>query len=180
MHAPRIRIALLAALIAVAVACGGGPGGAANDPSGAVTGALNAASSGGMAKLADYACAAHKGDIAAAFGGSDLGSLTAAGIKPEDLFSAFTVAFSNVSTKEVSKTDTTAKVHVTADMKMTIDQAKFKTIMKTVMAAQGLPADDATLDAAITAMSTQFAAGQKLDEDVDVVNEGGKWLICSN
>lgn len=169
--------ALIASLIVTLVACGGSPA-PANDPVGTVNAALAAAQSSGIGKLADFACAAHKNDIAGAFGGGDLSALSAAGIKPEELFGAMTMSFANVSAKEVSKTDTTAKVHVTGDMKITIDKEKFKTIAKAMFTAQGLPADDTTVNAMVDAMSGQLSSTQKLDEDISVVNEGGKWLIC--
>jgi hypothetical protein len=173
------RVAAVAFALAISLgACGGGPGGAAaNDPSGVVSAALAAAQSGGIGKLADFACAAHKNDIMGAFGG-DAGSLTAAGLKAEDVFGAMSMSVANVTTKEVSKTDTTAIVHVTGDMTINVDKEKFKAVAKTLLAAQGLPADDATIDAMVSAMATSLSKTQKLDEDVKVVNEGGKWLVC--
>jgi hypothetical protein len=173
----RSRAALAMAMLLAIAACSGPPG-SANDPAGAVSGAFAAAQSGGLAKLTDFACAAHKNDMLEALGGADVSGLTEAGIKPEDIASAMTVAFSNIATKEVSKTDTTATVHVTGDMAMKVDAEKFKTIAKAMFTAQGLPADDATINAMVTAMAAQMSTTQKLDEDVQVVNEGGKWLIC--
>jgi hypothetical protein len=143
-----------------------------------VSAAFSAAQTGGIAKLADFACAAHKSDIAAAFGGANLSALGVAGIKPEDIAGALTMSFANVTTKEVTKTDTEATVHVTSDMKLSIDKDKFKALMRTVMAAQGLPVDDATLDTMLTAMAAQIGTSTKFDEDVKVVKEDGKWLIC--
>lgn len=173
------RVAALAVVLALTFgACGGGPGGAANDPTGAVSGALAAAQSGGLGKLADFACAAHKDDIMGALGGGNMGALTAAGVKPEDIFGAMTVSFANVTTKEVSKTDTAAKVHVTGDMSIKIDPEKFKTVAKAMFTAQGLPADDATIDAMVSGMANSLSSTQKIDSDINVVNEGGKWLLC--
>ena len=63
-------------------------------------------------------------------------------------------------------------------MTVTVDPAKFKPILKTILQAQGLPNDDATIDAALTAMSGSLTNSQALDEDVKLVNENGKWLIC--
>lgn len=182
MRSIRLRrgaaLAFVLALVVSLGACGSTPA-VANDPSGAVQGALSAVSSGGIGKLADFACAAHKNDVLGAFGGgADLGALTAAGIKPEDIYSAMSFSVANVATKEVTRSDTTATVHVTGDMAIKIDPEKFKTIAKAMFTAQGLPADDATINAMVNAMATQMSSTQKLDEDVKVVNEGGKWLIC--
>jgi hypothetical protein len=176
-HLRRLAALVFAAALALG-ACGGGPAGNANDPSGVVNAAFAAAQSGGLGKLTEFACAAHKDDIAGAFGGGDLGALAAAGIKAEDIFGAMTMSFSNITTKEVAKTDTKATVHVTGDMQINIDKEKFKTIAKTMFTAQGLPADDATINTMVDAMATQMSKTQKLDDDVEVVNEGGKWLLC--
>ncbi len=178
MGSIRARAALLGALMLVAVACGSTPGAAANDPAGSVQAAISAVQSGGFAKVTDFTCAAKKSDLTNAFGTGGLGALTQAGINPTDMFNAMTLAFENVATKEVSKTDKTAVVHLTADMKMTFDKDKMRAIMKTIMAANGAPTDDATLDAAMTAMTGSLSQSQKIDEDMNLVNEGGKWLIC--
>jgi len=179
MHSVYLRRAAALVLALTLAACGGSPA-VANNPAGSVQAAMTAVSSGGFGKMAEFTCAAKKNDLANAFGGGNLGALEAAGVKAEDIFNAMSVSFSNIATQEVSKTDTTAKVHVTADMKMTVDQEKFKTILKTMMAAQGQPVDDATINAAMSAMATSLSQTQKVDQEIDVVNEGGKWLICDS
>lgn len=170
--------ALVIALVLALGACSGTPAANTDNPAGTVSAAFAAAQSGGITKLADFACAAHKNDIAEAFGGADLSGLSALGIKPEDITGAMAMSFENVTTKEVTKSDTAATVRVTADMKITIDKDKFKALMKTAMVAQGQPVDDATLDTMLTAMSSQISRSQKLDEVVNVVKEDGKWLLC--
>jgi hypothetical protein len=174
------RVAALAFALALAIgACGGAPGGgAANDPQGVVTAAFAAAQSGGITKLTDFACAAHKNDITGAFGGANAGALTAAGLKAEDVFAAMSMTFANTTTREVSKTDTAAVVHVTSDMTINVDKDKFKALVKTMMQAQGQTVDDAQIDAIIGPMAATLSKTQKLDEDINVVNEGGKWLLC--
>ena len=173
----RVVALVVAGVISIA-GCSGGPGGPANDPAGSVSNALSAMSSGGLAKVSEFACAAHKDDVAKAFAGGNTSALTAGGLKPDDVFNAMSVSFSNVSAKEVSKNGNAAVVHVTADMKVAFDKDKFKGLLKTVLAAQGQPTDDATMDAAMTMMSGQLEQTQHMDEDVDDVNEGGKCLMC--
>lgn len=163
-------------LVAVLAGCGSAP--APADPAGTVRAAFDAAQAGGLGKLTDYACAARKGDFVGAFGGGDLDALEAAGLKAEDVFAAMSVKFENVVTKEVSRTDTTATVHITADMRMSMDRQKFRELIRTVLTAQGQPADDATLDKAVDLAEERLTQPQKLDNDVLVVKEGGKWLIC--
>src|SRR5690349_9956566 len=175
MAHPGLRSILLAGAL-VAAACSGSP--STNDPSGAVQAAMSAASSGGFTKLADFACAARKGDIANTFGGGNLAQIQQAGLDPTDLFNAMSLKFENVTTKEVTKSDTAATVHLTADLSISFDKDKLRAMMKTMLAAQGQPVDDSTLDTVMAMMATQLTRSQKIDEDVAVVNEGGKWLIC--
>ena len=178
MSAARVRLALLAVIVMVFAACGGA-GGPSSDPAASVKAAFDAAASGGLTKLDDFACAAQKGKIAEAFGGAaGVDTFTQAGIKLDDVMNAMTVKFDNVTAKETSRADTNATVHVTGNMTITVDPAKFKPILKAMLAAEGAPADDATIDAAMTAMSGSLSKSQPLDSDIKVVNEGGKWLIC--
>jgi len=174
-----LRAALLAAFVVLVAACGGG-GPSADDPAGSVSSALTAVSGGGFSKLADFTCAAKKGDIANALGGGagGMAQLEKAGVKADDLFNAMTITFANVSAKETSRNGTTATVHVTGDMTLTFDKDKMRAIMKQVLTTQGLPADDATVDTAMGAMGSQLTQTQHLDEDIAVTNEAGKWLIC--
>jgi len=171
------RSLLLGAVLVMAAACGGAP--AASDPSGTVQAALGAATSGGLAKLGDYTCAAKKGDLASAFGGVDTSALQAAGISLNDLLNALSMKFENVSTTEIAKSAAAATVHVTADLTVAFDKDKMRTIVKAMLAAQSQPVDDATLDVAMNAMSAQLSRSSKIDEDIQLVNEGGKWLVCS-
>jgi hypothetical protein len=178
MQTLRTRLALFAILAVLIAACGGAAGG--GDPASSVKSAFDAAATGGFAKLDDFACAAQKGKIAEAFGGAaGMDQLTNAGIKLDDVMNAMTIKFDNVATKETSRSDKNATVHVTGNMTVSVDPEKFKPILKQILTAQGLPADDATIDAAMTAMSSQLSKSQALDQDVKVVNENGKWLICN-
>ena len=175
-----LRSAALAVVVIVALAGCGAAAPSLSEPAGTVNAALDAAKSGGFAKLADYTCAAKKGDFASLFGASGgLSSLAAVGIDSNSLFDAIKVDFQDVKTTETSKTADKATVHVTGKSTITFDAAKMKEIFKKVMAANGQPADDATIDATIAAMSGQMSQSRTLDNDVNLVQENGKWLICS-
>ena len=168
--------ALVFALALALSACGGGS--SANDPAGVVQAAYAAVSSGGISKIQDYVCAAKKGNLASLFGESNMAQLTAAGVNPDELFGAMSVSFANVAVTQTAKTDTSATVTVTGDTTVTFDQAKFRNIMKTILAAQGQPTDDATLDKAMALMAGQLTQTRKMNDTVQLTNEGGKWLIC--
>lgn len=180
MSSFRVRhgAALAFVLAVVLAACGGAPGPAANDPAGTVQAAYAAVTSGGIAKMTDYVCAAKKGDIAKAFGGSGLDALTSAGVSANDFLSAMNVKFANLVVTQTAKTDTTATVTVAGDENVTFDSDKMRTVMKTLLTSQGKPTDDATLNLVMNAMTAQLAQTQKVNQTVQLVNEGGKWLIC--
>jgi hypothetical protein len=172
------RITILVASVLLAVGACGGSAGTGNDPQGVVKSAMEAVSSGGLTKLTDYVCAAKKNDLTTIFGQSGMSSLASAGIDPASFMNAMSVKVTNLATTEKARTDTTATVHVTGDTAITFDKDKMRELMKAVLTAQGKPTDDATLDLVMNAMGSQLTTTQKLDEDISVVNEGGKWLIC--
>lgn len=169
--------AMSIAMAVTLVGCGGAPAANANEPAGAVKAAFDAAQSGGIAKLADFACAKNKDDIADMFGGgaSQLGAL---GVDPNDVFDAMKIEFKDVQTTEKSKSGTSAVVHVTGSATVTLDPAKMREVLKGVLAAQGQPVDDATIDIAMNAMGSQLSQTQPMDEDINVVQEGGRWVLC--
>jgi hypothetical protein len=176
-------VALAAVLIVSLVGCsggiGGGVGGSQSDPAGAVKAAMDAAQSGGIAKLVDYTCEAKKGDIATLFGGgSSTGGLGALGLTADDIAAAMKMEFKDIQTTETSKSGNNAVVHVKGNMTITMDPAKMRELMKKVMQAQGQPIDDATLDTIMTSMASSMSTSQPLDEDIPVVQENGKWVIC--
>jgi hypothetical protein len=175
----RIALAMLVTTTLALAACGGTPA-AGTDPAGVVGSAFAAAESGGLSKLTDYACASQSGDLTSMFGGDSAGldQIKNAGIDPNELFDSMKVDFENIKTSETSKTDSAATVHVTGNATITFDDAKFREIMKKIFAANGVTADDAMIDAAMTSMAGQLSQSQEINEDVKLVQENGKWLIC--
>jgi hypothetical protein len=177
----RTMTAAFAAMLLTIAACGGGGplGGGSDDPVGVVNAAIAAAESGGFQKLADFSCAANKDDFANAFGGSgDLGSLTDAGVQADELFSAMKVDFQDVNATESSKTDSEATVHIKGKIALTFDEAKMKEIIKKVLEAQGVPATDQMVDLAMSQMGTALSQTQDIDDDLKLIKENGKWVVC--
>jgi hypothetical protein len=173
-----IAASLVAGLMTIA-ACSGTPGSGSDDPAGVVNSAIAAAESGGFQRLVEFSCAANKDDFANAFGGGDLSQLGAAGINPDELFGALKVDFQDVTATETSKSDTEAKVHLKGKMAISFDEAKMRELMKKVLEAQNLPATDQMIDVAMTSMSSAMSQTQDLDEDLALIKEDGKWVVCS-
>ena len=179
MQSRILRTAVVAVVLMVGVVgCGGGVANQ-SDPASAVKAGLDATQSGGITKLADYTCAAKKGELTNLFGAESLSNLSAAGVDVNEVFGAVKFDFKDVQTSEVSKSGDSAVVHLSGTMNVSIDEAKMRDVMKKVMEVQGQAVDDATLDMVIGAMTTQLSQPTPIDEDVTVVQEGGKWLICS-
>lgn len=179
MKARNFGSLVVAAALALALAaCAGAPAVSQSEPAGAVKAAMDAAQSGGVARLTEFACAARKNEISGLFGTGELGSLAALGVDANDVFDAVKMEFKDIQTTEKSRSGDNAVVHATGSMTITLDPTKMREIMKQIMEGQGQSVDDATLDAALAAMSSQLSQTQPLDEDIPVVQEGGKWLIC--
>jgi hypothetical protein len=170
-----IRLAAVALVALSVVACGGGGG----DPTAPVKDLVNLVETKQFAKVSDLACAAEKADIAQRF---DFTSAMAGGlgdgVDAQAVTDAMTVKFEEPLYKEVSKSGDKATVQLTGTLKVGFDQAKMAEVLKAALAAQGLPADDATIQAALGTMSTGLEQGQPVDSTVDLALENGKWLIC--
>jgi hypothetical protein len=70
-----VRATALALVVLLAATGCGGAGPNTSDPGGTVTAALDAAKSGGLAKVVDFTCTAKKGNIGSLFGAAGLGAL---------------------------------------------------------------------------------------------------------
>jgi len=174
----RARGMLLAAILLLVTACGGAA--STGDPAGSAGAALAAVNGKPITAMADYTCAAQRANLASGFGASGMAALQQAGVSLGDLLAAMTLNVSNVSTKEVTRSDTTATVHVTADLTVSFDQQKMRSILIQVLTAQGQVVDNATLDQGMAIINQQVSTPQHIDRDVQMTNEGGKWLICSD
>lgn len=176
----RTLSAVLAAAFLALGACSAFPGSNNDEPAGVVNAAMAAAESSGIAKLSDYACAASKDDIASALGaGGNVGDLSAAGIDIKELSDAMRFDFQDTTVTETSRTDTDATVHVKGKIALTFDAEKMKAVIKKVLAAQGIPADDNTVNIALSALTGQLSQTRDLDNDVKLTRENGKWLVCN-
>jgi hypothetical protein len=171
-------LGVLGALVIAVAACGGAPAGG-GEPAGVVTTALEATETGGLAKMADYTCAAQKANLTGVLGGTaDLSQLTAMGIDLPALMAAMKLNFEEVKATETSKTADKATVHVTGKVTVSFDEASFRPIVKQILEAQGVAADDAMIDQMLTSMAGQLSQTQTLDEDLNLIQEGGKWVVC--
>jgi len=129
--------------------------------------------------LRDYACAAKKGDVASAFGSGDMSQLTALGIDPNDVFNSMKIDFQDMAVTPVSASGSDATVHMKGKIAVTVDPAAARNLVKKILEAQNITATDEMIDAALSQMSGSFSQTNDIDEDVKMVQENGKWVICS-
>jgi hypothetical protein len=179
----RIRRSLLAPVGAVALAlavaaCGGAGPLAGSDPASVVTQAMSVIQQKDFNKLTELACAAQKDKIAEQF----TGGLSAAGggFDPAQILAAINIDTSKVSIGTPQVSGDNATVPLSGTMKITIDPQKLKPILAQALASQGLPTDDASVDAAMGMMGT--ISGQDIPMDnqpVKLVKENGAWKICT-
>jgi hypothetical protein len=167
------RLAMTVMLGFSVVGCGGSSGG--GEPVDPVKSVISAIEAKQFDKIADYACAAKKEEVKTQFNfGEQLaGSLSdVPGVKSDDIIAAMSFKFENVTYKEASRDGDKATVAMTGMMKMAIDKVKITDVLK---AAGG----DATMVDALTAgFDAMSGEGIPMDSTVEVVKEGGKWLIC--
>ncbi|MBA2570110.1 MAG: hypothetical protein H0V04_02895 [Chloroflexi bacterium] len=175
----RLTLALVALVIATACSAAA-PGGSTADPVGAVNKMISLIQAKQFSQLSTAVCAAKRAEIEAQFNpGAALGP-SASGVNPQQIVDAMTISFSNVQTALVSQTATTAVVSVKGSMNIAVDPAKMRDVVRSLLTAQGVPADDATVDQTLQSMTAAFADAQTIDSQVDVVNEGGQWLVCGD
>jgi hypothetical protein len=181
---PRRGIAarLLATVIALpilAAACSGGSplGGGGGDPASVVKEAMTVVQSKDLAKIGDLACAAKKDEVVKSLDfSSALGEGSA--IDSQQVLDAMSIDTSKVTVGQPTITGDTATVPVTGSMTMTVDPAKMKPIVKAQLEAQGLPADDAAIDAMMGMVGSFTGQPIPMDETMTLVKENGAWKIC--
>jgi hypothetical protein len=169
------RLAMAVMLGLSVLACGAGGGG--DDPTAPVKGVISAIGAKQFDKIADYACAAKKEQVKTQFDFATqmAGSLEGIpNVKATDIVNAMSFTFENVTYKEASRSGDTAKVTMAGTMKISIDKAKVTSILQ----AAGGAAAAAMVDTLTAGIDTMSGTGIPMDSTVDVVKEGGQWLIC--
>jgi hypothetical protein len=170
-----LGMALVLVLGVALAGCGGGGG--TGDPVSVVKEVTNAMQAKQWDKIADYACADKKDEIAKQFNFAE--SLAIPGVDTKKFSDALTIKFSSLDIKEESRSGNTAVVSMKGKLEVTVQPDMLKDVVKQALQASGqTDVTDAMVEAALSSMSDQFNFSQDMDEKVNVVNEGGKWLIC--
>ena len=174
------RLALVALLLVIVAGCDAvgltTPSLSADSPEGTVRMALDAVTDHDYAGLQRLTCSLTKDNaIAPFFGASGLTSVKAMGIKERELAAAMGIAYSDVSTKEIRRTDTEASVTLEATGTPTIDQAKMRPIVTKVLKVQSSKVTKAQVDAAMAALDL---SPTKFSTTLTLAKKGTGWVIC--
>jgi hypothetical protein len=174
------KLAFGLALVVMLSACGGSSGGAAGDPVAAVNNVITAMKAKQFSSIAPMICSAKRDEIAASLDPAAALASAAPGVAAQTILDAMAIDFSDVSVTQTSVSGDNAVVAVKGQMKITVDPAKMKEVVKAILLAQGLPADDATINMAMQSLTSEMASTKPIDSQVNVVKENGVWLVCDN
>ena len=182
----RRQLSILMFLVVVAglilSACGGGDGD--DDPTGVVKDLFKAIEDKKLDKIADYACAAQKEEVRETFdfGAAMAEQLGGADADADQILEMLTFKVSDLKVTEKSKSGDKAVVSVTGRLEMTVDPEKFKDLVRDMLKEQGMgDVSDELIDQFAGPALEQFEDfSTDLDEELEVVKEGGKWLICGD
>jgi hypothetical protein len=172
------RLLSSSALVLLAVAaCGGSsPLGGGGDPASVVKDALAVVQSKDLAKIGDLACAAKKDEVVESLDFSK--GLEGSGVDSQQVLDAMSIDTSKVTVGTPVINGDTATVPLSGSMTMSVDAEKMKPIVKAQLEAQGLPADDAAVDAMMGMVGAFTGQDIPMDQSMTLVKENGAWKIC--
>ena len=100
----------------------------------------------------------------------------------DQILEMLTFKVSDLKVTEKSKSGDKAVVSVTGRLEMTVDPEKFKDLVRDMLKEQGMgDVSDELIDQFAGPALEQFEDfSTDLDEELEVVKEGGKWLICGD
>jgi hypothetical protein len=170
-----VVLATLTVLGLLLSACGGGAGG---DPVSIVKDMMRAVQDERFDAIADFVCADEKEaiisqfDFRRAYGGSAENT--------QKMLDAIAFDLSGLTYEKTSESGDKAAVSVKGKLVAKVDREKIKSVIADLLAAQGMPTDDATVNQSIDLVAGQFESGQDISTDFDLVKEGGAWKICGS
>jgi hypothetical protein len=178
-----ILLSMVMALSLMLAACGGGDDDA-GDPVAVVKDMMQAVENKNFDNITDFACEADKEEVAQQFdfGAVIAASMSGADIDPQKVLDAMEFEFANAEYEEVSKSGDAAVVRAQGRLNITVNEEKFKELVRELLKAEGLEdVSDELLDQAMGPAMDQFESmGQDIDENFGLIKEDGKWVICES
>ena len=110
-------------------------------------------------------------------GGRTGGASRGGGIAREDIFGEMRGVFERGEKKEGTRTEKAPRFNSTGEMGSRSDPGSSNPFARGFSTARAA-AEEGTLTGMLSTWPRRFPPTQKLDEDIQVVNEDGKWLLC--
>jgi len=124
-----------------------------------------------------FFCARHAQGMAEAWDASFV-QVEEVGIDPQDLLDAFSFNFGELSYEETMRDESTARVRIYGPMWMEVDGEKLASFLKNAAIAQGRPVNEEEVSVLVALFSAMAGQETPVESDVQLVKEGGKWLVC--
>ncbi len=173
---PPVAVALLLALVAGLVACGGG----AATPDQVVAKAVTALVAKDVAGLRALSCAGQEEMLRSQLGiGGTAGDDLLPGLDINAVLDAVTIASADVQYGEPAIDGEVAEVNVTGTVEITFDREAVRPILEAVLRERGSTPTTEQLDAMLTALEA-YGHGLPVDQAIRLVRENGAWLICAD
>ena len=104
-----------------------------------------------------------------------------ADVDPQMVLDMLTLKVSNLGVEERSRSGDRATIHVKVHIEMAVDPEKFNALVQEVLKEQGFGevSDDMIQQSTGPILDSLDDLDVDLDDDLTVVKEDGKWLICS-
>lgn len=90
------------------------------------------------------------------------------------------LTFSDLQVSLVSQEGDTAVVRAQGAMRIEIDEAALRDLVRQMIAAGGEEPTEEQVDSMVDFMRSSMTGEQPLDEEIRVVREGGEWLVCDD
>jgi hypothetical protein len=174
MNAKKLVLIGLFLTLALA-ACGKGGGG--DEPAKVAENVMKALGKMDIDGASEFFCEARRTELEDALTG-DLGELEAMGMDADELLDAFKITLTDMKYEEKSQDGDKAIVHITGSMKLEFDSDKLKDFFKKAAEAAGETVTDEELDFIVEMIASSAAQEEDLDEDVELIKEDGKWVVC--
>jgi hypothetical protein len=151
---------------------------AADTPDAAVNAVLDAIVAKQFDQVGSLVCEEKRDEVLAQF---DLSaSFSSGGVDAQPLVDSMTLSIDGRDVSVLSEEGDTASVEIAGTLKIAFDEAAAREWVKASLEAAGQPVDDATVDQFMGFLTSTMAEGTDISSTVEVVREGGQWLMCDD
>ncbi len=152
----------------------------ADDPVASVNGLLDALLAKDFAGIGAFVCAEKREDVTEDFDLTQAFAGMAEGVDVQALIDALVLATPDRVVTLASNDGALALVDVVATMTITLEEEAAKVFIAQLLEGQGMEATDEMVTALLPGLQAQFAEGEDLTDQVEVVLEEGRWLVCDD